>query len=146
MVLAKRARDAFRAKLKQQYPKNPFLFVSFGDHQPALARLPLERATEIADKGMAWQLDPASRAFETYYSIEAMNFKPHVSMPDFPIVEIPHLATLAVAAAGLPLDPVYDRRLWLMNTCKGLYTTCADRGAVLAFQRWMVDSRWIVQR
>ena len=146
MVLAKRDRDAFRAGLKKNYPGKPFLFVSFGDHQPALARLPLERAIEIADRGTAWQLDPASPAFTTYYSIEAMNFQPRISMPQYPVLEIPHLATLAVAAAGLPLDPVYDRRLWLMNQCNGLYTTCADRGAVLAFQRWMVDSRWIVQR
>ena len=101
---------------------------------------------DIANSGTAWQLDPASRAFETYYAIEAMGFKPAISMPAFPILEIPHLATLTVAAAGLPLDPVYDRRMWLMNQCVGLYTACADRGAVLAFQRWMVDSRWIVQR
>ncbi len=146
MVLAKRDRDGFRAKVKQRYPHNPFLFVSFGDHQPALARLPLKDAQEIANQGTAWQLDPASRAFETYYSIEAMGFAPRIAMPDFPILEIPHLATLTIAAAGLPLDPVYDRRNWLMNRCAGLYTTCADRGAVLAFQRWMVDSRWIVQR
>lgn len=146
LVLAKRDRDAFRATLNKRYPKSPFLFVNFGDHQPALARLPVENALEIADKGMAWQLDPAARAFETYYSIEAKNFSPRLAMPDFPILEIPHLATLTVAAAGLPLDPVYERRLWLMNACKGLYATCGDRGAVLAFQRWMVDSRWIVQR
>ena len=146
MVLAKRDRDDFRAKLKQQHPQQPFLFVSFGDHQPALTRLPLENAAEIANRGSAWQLDPASRAFETYYSIESMNFTPRVEMPDHPVVEIPHLATLAVTAAGLPLDPVFNRRVWLMNACKGLYVTCEDRAAVLAFQRWMVDSRWIVQR
>lgn len=146
IVLAKRDRDAFRAKLRKAYPKQPFLFVNYGDHQPALTRLPLEKATEIADKGTAWQLNPTSKAFETYYSIETMGFAPRVAMPDTPILEIPHLATLTVAAAGLPLDPVYERRLWLMNVCKGLYTTCTDRAAVLAFQRWMVDSRWIVQR
>lgn len=146
LVLAKRDRDAFRTTLKKRYPKAPFLFVNFGDHQPAIARLPVENALEIADKGTAWQLDPTARAFETYYSVEAQNFAPRIAMPDVPILEIPHLATLTVAAAGLPLDPVYERRLWLMNICKGLYTTCGDRGAVLAFQRWMVDSRWIVQR
>ena len=146
IVLAKRDRDDFRTTLKKRYPQQPFLFVNYGDHQPALARLPLENALEIANRGSAWQLDPTARAFETYYSIEAQNFTPRAPMPDVPILEIPHLATITVAAAGLPLDPVYDRRKWLLNICKGLYTTCADRGAVLAFQRWMVDSRWIVQR
>ena len=145
MVLAKRDRDAFRAKLTQRFPRQPFLFVNYGDHQPALARLPLAHATEIADKGVAWQLDPASRAFETYYAIEGLNFTPKTQLPDVPILEVPHLAALTVAAAGLPLDPVFERRMWLIDKCDGLYASCKDRGAVLAFQRYMLDSGWIVQ-
>ena len=146
LVLAKRDREAFRADLAKRYPGKPFLFVGYGDHQPALARLPLENARDLADKGSAWQLDPASRAFETYYSIEGLGFTPRIAMPQMDVVEIPHLATLTVAAAGLPLDSVYQRRWWLMETCKGLYTTCADKGAVLSFQRWLVDAGWMAQR
>jgi hypothetical protein len=146
IVLAKRDRDAFRADLARAYPQRPFLFVSYGDHQPALSRLPLANAAEIADKGSAWQLDPASRAFKTYYAIEGMGFAPRVQMPDAPVLEVPHLATLTVAAAGLPLDAVYARRLRLLHHCKGLYMGCADRGAVMAFQRWLVDMGWIAQR
>ena len=117
--------------------------MNYGDHQPALARLPLENATEIADKGAAWQLDPASRAFETYYSIDALSFTPQAPMPDAPILEIPHLATVAIEAAGLPLDPVFARRAQLLRVCGGLYTTCLDKGAVLSFQRWLVDQGWM---
>ncbi|MDF2120038.1 sulfatase-like hydrolase/transferase [Roseiarcaceae bacterium H3SJ34-1] len=145
MVLAKRDRDAFRATLAQRFPQQPFLFVNYGDHQPALTRLPLAHATEIADTGVAWQLDPASRAFETYYAIEGLNFTLKAQPPDVPILEIPHLAALTVAAAGLPLDPVFERRMWLIDKCDGLYADCKDRGAVLAFQRYMLDSGWIVQ-
>jgi hypothetical protein len=143
LVLAKRDRDAFRADLARSFPGKPVLFVNYGDHQPALARLPLENATEIADKGAAWQLDPASRAFETYYSIDALGFTPRAPMPDAPILEIPHLATVAIEAAGLPLDPVFARRAQLLRLCGGLYTTCADKGAVLSFQRWLVDQGWM---
>jgi len=146
IVLAKRDRDAFRADLARAHPQRPFLFVSYGDHQPALSRLPLANAAEIADKGSAWQLDPASRAFKTYYAIEGMGFAPRVQMPDAPVLEVPHLATLTVAAAGLPLDAVYARRLRLLHHCNGLYMGCADRGAVMAFQRWLVDMGWIAQR
>jgi hypothetical protein len=146
LTLAKRDRDAFRADLAKRYPGKPFLFVGYGDHQPAMARLPLENASEIADTGRAWQLEPTSRAFETYYSIDGLGFSPRISLPVGPVVEIPHLATLAVAAAGLPLDPVYERRWWLMQTCRGLYTSCSDKGAVMAFQRWMVDAGWMAQR
>ncbi|MBX9759747.1 MAG: sulfatase-like hydrolase/transferase [Beijerinckiaceae bacterium] len=146
IVLAKRDRDAFRADLKQAYPERPFLFVSYGDHQPALTRLPLANAEAIAQTGSAWQLDPTSKAFQTYFAIEGQGFTPQIAMPDAPILEVPHLATLTVAAAGLPLDPVYARRLRLLEQCKGLYMTCEDRGAVMAFQRWLVDAGWIAQR
>ncbi|MDH7797319.1 sulfatase-like hydrolase/transferase [Beijerinckia sp. 28-YEA-48] len=145
LVLAKRDRDAFRTKLAARFPGQPFLFVNYGDHQPALARLPLSNAIEIADKGIAWQLDPASRAFDTYYAVDGLNFTPKTALPNVPILEIPHLAALTVAAAGLPLDSVLQRRLWLIDRCNGLYVSCADRGAVLAYQRFLIDSGWIVQ-
>lgn len=146
LVLARRDRDAFRAGLDRDHPDRGFLFVSYGDHQPALPRLPLANASAIADKGAAWQLDPTSRAFQTYYAIEGQGFTPRIAMPDAPILEVPHLATLTIAAAGLPLDPVYARRMRLLEQCKGLYMTCADRGAVMAFQRWLVDAGWIARR
>ena len=143
LVLAKRDRDAFRADLARSFPGKPVLFVGYGDHQPALARLPLENATEIADRGSAWQLDPASRAFETYYSVEGLGFTPRSVAGNAPILEIPHLATVTVVAAGLPLDAVFARRLRLMETCEGLYTTCPNKAAVVGFQRWLVDQGWM---
>lgn len=146
IVLAKRDRDAFRASLKSAYPDHPFLFVSYGDHQPALTRLPLANAEEIANTGATWQLDPASKGFTTYYAVEGQNFTPRMELPRASIVEVPHLPTITIAAAGLPLDPVYARRLQLLEHCDGLYATCADRGALMAFQRWLVDAGWIAQR
>ena len=146
IVLAKRDRDAFRADLKRAYPEQPFLFVSYGDHQPALTRLPLANAEDIANTGATWQLEPASRAFTTYYAVEGQNFTPRMDLPRASIIEAPHLPSITIAAAGLPLDPVYARRLQLLEHCDGLYLTCADRGAVMAFQRWLVDAGWIAQR
>jgi hypothetical protein len=46
-------------------------------------------------------------------------------------------------AAGLPLDAVFARRLRLMETCEGLYTTCPNKAAVVGFQRWLVDQGWM---
>ena len=145
LVVAKRDRDAFRSRLAAITPKREILHIGYGDHQPALARLPLAGAEQIANDGTAWQLDPASKAFETYYRIDAQGFTPKLPPRDYPIIEVAHLATLAIMAAGLPLDPVYQRRAQLLETCQGLYATCADRAAVLTFQRWLVDSQWIAQ-
>jgi len=61
-----------------------------------------------------------------------------------PILEIPHLATVTVQAAGLPLDPVFRQRANLLKTCNGLFGTCADKGALLTFQHWLVDAGWVI--
>ncbi len=145
LVLAKRDRDAFRKRLATNTPTRQILHIGYGDHQPALAKLPLEGAEQMANDGSFWQLDSASKAFETYYTIDAQNFTPAWPGRDLPIVEVAHLATIAVMAAGLPLDAVYQRRAQLLATCKGLYATCGDRAAVLTFQRWLVDNQWIAQ-
>ena len=145
LVLAKRDRDEFRARLAASVPDRRILFIGYGDHQPALAQVPLENNRAIADEGRSWQMDPLSKAFETYYSVDAQGFTPAIHGADLPMVEIANLPVIALMAAGLPLDPVFDRRAKLMDHCKGLYTTCTDRPAILAFQRWLVDSRWIAQ-
>ena len=143
LVLAKRDRDEFRQRLAKEFPDRPFLFVGYGDHQPALGKIPLDDPVAIADGGKSWQLDPQSPAFRTYYEVDGLNFTPKAAMPDYPIVELPNLATITVLAAGLPLDPVYRRRVQLMKTCEGLFGTCADKGAMLTFQHWLVDAGWV---
>jgi hypothetical protein len=143
LVLAKRDRDDFRAQLAEQFPNAPFLFVGYGDHQPALSKIPIDDPVAIADGGKSWQLDPTAPAFRTYYSVDALNFTPQINLPEVPIVEIPHLATIAVQAAGLPLDPVFRQRAQLLKTCNGLFGTCADKGALLTFQHWLVDAGWV---
>ena len=127
-------------------PAQKILYVDYGDHQPALAKVPLENAVAVADEGRSWQLEPTSRAFETYYALGAQGFTPNWPAARLPILEAAHLPTVIVEAAGLPLDPVFKRRAQLLKTCKGLYATCRDRVAVLAFQRWLVGTGYLAQR
>ena len=145
LLLAKRDRDDFRERLSRTLPDHRILYVGYGDHQPALAKVPLENNRAIADDGRSWQLDHESKAFETYFTLDAQGFTPRFPGAEHPIVEISNLSVITIAAAGLPMDPVFARRERLMARCNGLYATCKDRAAVLAFQRWLVDSRWIAQ-
>jgi hypothetical protein len=145
LVLAKRDRDQFRERLNKSVPDTKILYVGYGDHQPALAKIPLADNRAIADEGRSWQLDKTSKAFETYFSIDAKGFTPRIPGAHHEITEISYLPVITIQAAGLPLDPVMTRRAWLFDHCKGLYATCPDRASVLAFQRWLVDSRWIAE-
>ncbi len=145
LLLAKRDRDDFRERLAKTLRDRRILYASYGDHQPALAKVPLANNRAIADDGRSWQLDHESKAFETYFSLDAQGFTPRFPAADHPIVEISNLPVIIIAAAGLPMDPVFARRERLMARCNGLYATCKDRASVLAFQRWLVDSRWIAQ-
>ena len=145
LLLAKRDRDDFRERLAKSLSDRKILYVGYGDHQPALAKVPLEDNRAIADEGRSWQLDHESKAFETYFTLDAQGFAPKFPGAGHRIVEIANLPVMTVIAAGLPLDPVFARRERLMAHCDGLYATCRDRASVLAFQRWLVDSRWIAQ-
>ncbi len=137
LVVAKRDRDAFRTRLAQELPDRKILYVDYGDHQPGLAKVPLDNNRAIADEGRSWQLDPTSKAFETYYAISAQGFDPAWPAAGLPLVEAANLSTIIAQAAGLPLDEVFLRRAQLLETCNGLYATCANRAAVLNFQRWL---------
>lgn len=140
LVVAKRDRDAFRATLAKSLPDRRILYVDYGDHQPALAKVPLEDNRAIADEGRSWQLDPRSKAFETYYALAAQNFAPAWPARDLPLVEAANLSTVIVQAAGLPLDAVFRRRAELARECEGLYATCDNRAAVFNFQRWLAST------
>jgi hypothetical protein len=146
LTLAKRDRDAFRAELAARVPSRKILYVDYGDHQPALAKVPLDNALAIADEGRSWQLDPTSKAFETYFAVKAQGFEPRWPDSYLPMLEAAHLPTIIAQAAGLPLDAVYKRRARLLEVCKGLYATCPDRAAVLNFQRWLVSTGYLAQR
>ncbi len=143
LVLAERDRKAFRAEVAARWPARPVVFLSYGDHQPALKRIPLKNAIAIADDGRADSLTPASTGFETYFSIDAQNVALRMPASEPPILEIPYLSTVLLKAAGLPLDPVFERREKLMEACNGLYHTCPYRQSILRFHRWFSDSGWL---
>ncbi len=123
---------AFRAALAARNPGRPMLIVRYGDHKPTMSR-----AIEHA-KGVAAD-DP--RQFETFFAIEALNFEPDFSgLPER--LDIAQLGTVALKAAGLPLDPVSATRLDLMAELGDRYVaTPSERKR--RFHRTLVDAGMI---
>ncbi len=106
----------------------PTLIVHYGDHQPVLTRR-LDR--EVAND--------ARRAFRTFYAIEGLNMPPELpGCGRGADLDIAFLGTLALQAAGLPLDPVFSTRASLLGECGASYFA-SDSLRKRRFHRTLVD-------
>ncbi len=113
--LAETARNwrQLKSRLATANRNRPLLIVHYGDHQPVMTRR-LERALSLAP-------DPA-RPFRTFFAIEALNFElDRATIPAPPILDIAFLGTVALGAAGLPLDRIAATRASLIATCGASY-------------------------
>jgi hypothetical protein len=138
LAMAKADYEEMRAALAARFPGERFLILHYGDHQPLATRGYFGFAQEEIEE-INRRLPENSPAFLTYYAAEGVNYAP----PPLPQVEALDAAYLGVALleqAGLPLPDSWRARGDLMRACGGRYATCADRAAVLAFHRKLVDS------
>lgn len=113
--LAETARSwrQLRSRLATASRKRPLMIVHYGDHQPVMTRR-LERALGLTS-------DPV-RPFRTFFAIEALDFElDRTTVPTPPILDIAFLGTVALGAAGLPLDRIAATRASLMATCGESY-------------------------
>jgi hypothetical protein len=106
----------------------PTLIVHYGDHQPVLARR--------IDRPAA---DDARHAFRTFYAIEGLNISPELAGAGRGAdLDIAFLGTVALRAAGLPLDPIFSTRASLLGECGASYfASASDRKR--RFHRTLVD-------
>jgi phosphoglycerol transferase MdoB-like AlkP superfamily enzyme len=135
--------DEFRSALAKRFPKERFLIVQYGDHQPVATRQLLGFDKSFAAEDV--KLAPDSRGFLTYYSIDGVNYEPP-PLPDADVVDVPYLGTLMLQAARLPLPESYQERLRLLALCDGRYFTCSKSQEILAFHRRLMDSGLIDAR
>ena len=83
----------FVARLKREFPGEPFLIVRFGDHQPDFAKLIIDPEIDVEElRRRLMANDP--RYFTAYYAIDAINFRPVESHV------LARCARCAVSAAG----------------------------------------------
>jgi phosphoglycerol transferase MdoB-like AlkP superfamily enzyme len=135
--------DEFRATLAKQFPKERFVIVQYGDHQPIATRtlLGFDKSSFAEDV----KLTPESPGLMTYYSVDGVNYAPP-PLPDVDTLDVPYLGTVMLQAARLPLPESYQARLRLLTLCGGRYYTCPKSQKILAFHRRLMDSGLIDAR
>jgi sulfatase-like protein len=129
-----------RAELARRFPRQPFLIVHYGDHQPTATRFLLGFGEDAAVEDVLRSGNPA--ALESYYALDTIGYR----LPPLAALErvdVPYLGTVLLEAAGLPLSDAYRERRRLMLLCQGRYHDCPEREEVLKFHRRLLDSALI---
>lgn len=137
LAMAKMDFDAFKSELAARFPKERFLIVQYGDHQPITTRTLLGFAGDQKIEDM--EIAPDSLGFLTYYRVDGVNYAPS-PLPEVEALDVPYLSSLVLKLAGLPLSGSHTERLRLMDVCAGRYFTCPKQRQILGFHRRLIDS------
>jgi hypothetical protein len=138
-MLSARDYGDFKQSLQRDFPKDPFLVLRFGDHQPGLsARIIDPSATEAAISHRMMTYDP--RYFTTYYAIDTVNYRPRDMSSALDRLEATYLPLLLQEAAGVPLDPSFVEQKKILARCHGLFFSCAGGAEVRRFNRLLIDA------
>jgi hypothetical protein len=131
----------FIARLKRDYPDEPFLLVRFGDHQPAISQKLLEPKlpqAALANRIMTHDL----RYYKTYYAIDALNYKPDMSSA-LETLDAAYLPLAVQEAAGIPLDSTFIEQKKIMLRCRGLFYACKEGAEAKRFNRLLIDAGFV---
>lgn len=137
--LSARDYEAFVASLKKNYPDDSFLIVRFGDHPPAIGARLVEPG--LPDGKIAERLmnhDP--RYYTTYYSIDAINFRPVDLSSAQDRLDAAYLPIVVQEAAGLPLDSTFTEQKAILQRCNGAFYRCHDGAEARRFNRLLVEA------
>lgn len=129
----------FKTQLQTRFPRDPFLLLRFGDHQPGLSSKILEPgASEAVMAQRMMTYDP--RYFTTYYAIDGVNYRPTNLSSALDRLEATYLPLVLQEAAGLPLDPSFAEQKKIMTRCDGLFFSCANGAEARRFNRLLIDA------
>ena len=126
-----------RAELVRRFPRQQFLIVHYGDHQPLATRTLLGFAEDASIEAVMASGNAA--ALVTYYALDPVRYR----LPPLAALETldtAYLGTVILEAAGLPLSEAYRERKRLMLLCAGRYHDCAAREEILKFHRRLIDA------
>ena len=129
----------FVARLKRDYPNEPFLIVRFGDHQPAISQKLMEPGIE--QKALAQRLMGADpRYFSTYYAIDGINYRPRNLSSALDTLDAAYFPIVVQEAAGVPLDPSFEEQKKIMLRCNGMFYACQNGAEARRFNRLLIDA------
>ena len=137
--MTERDYQKFLARLKREFPYEPFLIVRYADHQPNFAKHiidPRVVGDELTRRLMAY--DP--RYYTTYYAIEPVNYAPADLSSALPLLDAAYLPLVIQELAGLPLDAAFAEQKRIFERCQGLFYRCADATEVRRFNRLLIDA------
>lgn len=126
-------------RLKREFPSESFLIVRYGDHQPEFGRRlidPTAGDEEIARRLQAFD----ARYFTTYYAIDAVNFAPPDLSSAMETLDAPFLPLVVQDAAGVPLDPGFQRQKTILERCQGVFYRCDNGRQARLFNRLLMDA------
>ncbi len=130
---------AFLARLKSEFPGEPFLVVRFGDHQPEFAYRIVDPALNEAE--IARRLDAFDpRYFTSYYAIDIVNFKPADLSSARETLDAAYLPIVIQEAAGVPLDPSFAEQKKILDRCHGRFYLCARGAEARRFNRLLIEA------
>jgi hypothetical protein len=137
--LSDRDYKAFTARLKHDFPNEPFLIVRFGDHQPLFAKKIVEPG--LSDPAIGRQIDAADpRYFTTYYAIDALNFRPADMGSARDGLDAAYLPLVVLEAAGVPLNPSFVEQRRILKRCDGKFFLCSGGGEARRFNRLLINA------
>ena len=111
----------------------------FGDHQPSFARGLIDPA--FGDSALSRRIaDRDPRFLTTYYTIEALNFRPVEVSSALDTLDAPYLPLVVLEAAGLPLDPSFAEQKRILQRCGGKFYACAGGAEARRFNRLLIDA------
>jgi phosphoglycerol transferase MdoB-like AlkP superfamily enzyme len=127
------AMRAFDAALRRR--GQPYVLAHFGDHQPSFEGL----LSSVPKRPQAAGV-PAD--YVTYFNIQVGG---GLSPPDarlgtaYPMLDLALLGGLILDVARLPADPYFAANIRLRRRCNGLFTECADKDMLAAYQQYIFD-------
>jgi phosphoglycerol transferase MdoB-like AlkP superfamily enzyme len=129
----------FVARLREEFPGEPFLVVRFGDHQPKFAKYLVDPTLEEASVAKRIEtFDP--RYLTTYYAVDLVNFTPADLSSALDTLDAPYLPLFVLEAAGVPLDASFAEQKKILQRCDGLFYACKDGAEARRFNRLLIDA------